>query len=81
MARNNLYSSFTQEDINEYISCIRTKSDLYMKIHTIRSCMVEAEKCYALRLLSKEEHAASVSKLTVLFKTLLIVKEQQIETF
>ena len=76
MARSNLYCSFTQQDINEYIGCIRSKRDLLVKLQTVRSCMVEVEKCHALGILCKDEYAYSISKLSVLFKSLLMVKER-----
>ncbi len=73
---SNLYCSFTQEDINQYVSYIQSKRELLVKIQTIRNSMVETEKVYALGLISKNEYAASVSKLTVLFKSLLAFKER-----
>jgi hypothetical protein len=70
------YRPFTQEDVNEYVYTINSHGELMSEINRIQSCMVEAEKCFALGLLTKEEHAASVSKLTILFKALLYCKER-----
>ena len=74
------YRPFTQNDIDIYIGQIKTQSELVSEINRIQSCMVEAEKCFGLGLLTKEEHAASVSKLTILFRALLHCKERGLFT-
>ncbi len=75
---NDFYRPFTQDDIDEYLEQIKTHGELVSEINRIQTCMVEAEKCFALGLLTKDEHAASVSKLTLLFRALLYCKERRI---
>lgn len=73
---NDFYRPFTQKDIDEYIERIHSYSELTDEINRIQTCMIEAEKCFGDGLLSREEHVASVSKLTLLFKALLYCKER-----
>jgi hypothetical protein len=72
------YKPFTQEELNTYIHSIRTKEDMIHQINHVQNCMVEAEKCWGSGVLSKEEHGATVMKLTQLFKSLLHCKERNI---
>jgi hypothetical protein len=70
-----LYTPFTQSELEFYRKTIKSRQDLANEIQQVRSFMIETEKCYANGAFSKEEYALSVTKLTQLFKTLLYKKD------
>ena len=72
-----LYTPFTQSELEFFRQSIKTKFELANEIQQVRSYMIETEKCYANGAFSKEEYDMSVAKLTQLFKALLYKKEFQ----
>lgn len=70
-----LYTPFTQSELDHFKQSIKTKKQLVDEIKEVRGYMIETEKCYAKGAFTKEEYELSVAKLTQLFKTLLYKKE------
>jgi hypothetical protein len=70
-----LYTPFTQGELEFFKQSIKSKKQLAEDIKEVRGYMIENEKCYANGTFSKEEYELSVAKLTQLFKTLLYKKE------
>ena len=75
---NRFHIPFTQDDIDEFMASITSKIEFIAEINRIQSYMIELEKCFGMKILTKEEYTISVSKLTILFKTLLNYKELRV---